>query len=194
MLSKAHSLKHLNALYVVFSLSYSNVPTLSVSTVVPAQSSAPVVSKERPIWRKPSMDALIAYMSNMDMMLRRGNPGTIARMNAIDVDQEMADYVNKVCNFSPTDQNYWTAKKTNKYYGCARTLYDQANALWTSTGSGNTSQSTLKTEMLALCPKFDDFHRIFSAQFTRDRSPSPSCCTGSNSSLQSGDGRSCCGK
>ncbi|KAF8931268.1 hypothetical protein BGZ47_000158 [Haplosporangium gracile] len=104
--------------------------------------------------------------------MSRLNPGKTAGNKAADIDQEMANYVNKVCNFSPTDQNYWTAKKANKSYGYARTLYDEANTLRTSTGSGNTSRSTLRGEMLALCPKFDDLHRIFSAQLTRNHPPS----------------------
>lgn len=118
------------------------------------------------------MDALVSYMSNVDMMHRRLNPGKTAGNKAADIDQEMANYVNKVCNFSPTDQNYWTAKKANKSYGYARTLYDEANTLRTSTGSGDTLRSTLRAEMLALCPKFDDLHRIFSAQLTRNHPPS----------------------
>ncbi|KAG0044379.1 hypothetical protein BGZ89_006076 [Linnemannia elongata] len=118
------------------------------------------------------MDALVAYMSNVDMMHRRLNPGKTAGNKAADIDQEMANYVNKVCNFSPSHQNYWTAKKANKSYGYARTLYDEANTLRTSTGSGNTLRSTLRAEMLALCPMFDDLHRIFSAQLTRNHPPS----------------------
>ncbi|KAF9086132.1 hypothetical protein BGX29_001555, partial [Mortierella sp. GBA35] len=91
---------------------------------------------------------------------------------AADIDQEMANYINKASGFLPTDVNYWTAKKANKSYGYARSFYDDANTLRTSTGSGDTSRSTLRAEMLAICPKFDDMHRIFSAQLTRNHPPS----------------------
>ncbi|KAK3841049.1 MAG: hypothetical protein J3R72DRAFT_446420 [Linnemannia gamsii] len=171
--SNPHSLRHIRSSTATpfMSSSPSPIPTPAIPAA-PVPTSAPIVSKERPVWRKPGMDALVAYMSNVDMMHRRLNPGKTAGNKAADIDQEMANYVNKVCNFSPTDQNYWTAKKANKSYGYARTLYDEANTLRTSTGNGNTERSTLRAEMLALYPKFDDLHRIYSSQLTRNHPPS----------------------
>ncbi|KAF9411040.1 hypothetical protein BGZ76_005400 [Entomortierella beljakovae] len=113
-------------------------------------------------WTTKGMDAFIDWVTDPDNYLRLNNPRPTAGKKAVNIHLEIAKYVNGI---HETD---WTGDTVESKLQYMKKKYSEARTILSSTRAGDTDETTLHDQVIAICPEYDRIHAVYGGSLLKN--------------------------